>query len=72
MKIKCFFGKHKWSAWEEIKNHLERECFRCGKIEAKYRKFTKYDFYGLLVKESLQFINRYLDQKYGQRYVKLK
>jgi len=31
MKIKCFFGKHKWSGWEEIKNHLDRECFRCGK-----------------------------------------
>ncbi len=63
MTIICLFFGHRWSDWEEVKNHLERECFRCPKIEAKYRKFTKYDFYGLLVKEGIHLAHRYLDCK---------
>lgn len=34
--IKCLLGYHKFSEWIEVGNHLERECLRCGKVEAKY------------------------------------
>ena len=34
--IKCLLGYHKFSEWIEVENHLEQECLRCGKMEAKY------------------------------------
>ncbi len=34
--IRCLFGRHKFTDWFEVGNHLERECPRCGKAEAKY------------------------------------
>ena len=30
------FGRHKFTDWFEVGNHLERECPRCGKAESKY------------------------------------
>lgn len=34
--IRCLLGRHKFSEWIEVENHLERECLRCEKVEAKY------------------------------------
>ena len=34
--IRCMFGCHKFSEWIEVGRHLERECPRCGEVEAKY------------------------------------
>ena len=34
--IRCLLGHHKFSEWVEVDNHLERECLRCPKVEAKY------------------------------------
>jgi len=30
------FGRHKFTEWIEVGSHLERECPRCGEVEAKY------------------------------------
>lgn len=34
--FRCLLGRHKFSDWVEVGTHLERECFRCGNVEAKY------------------------------------
>lgn len=34
--IRCMLGRHKFSEWIEVGNHLERECLRCTEVEAKY------------------------------------
>jgi len=34
--IRCILGRHKFSEWIEVGNHLERECLRCGVVDAKY------------------------------------
>ena len=34
--LRCLLGCHKFSEWIEVERHLERECPRCGKVEAKY------------------------------------
>lgn len=34
--FRCLLGRHKFSDWVEVGCHLERECLRCGKVEAKY------------------------------------
>lgn len=35
-KIICILRGHRWSEWEEIGHHLEKECLRCGEIRAKF------------------------------------
>ena len=37
--IRCMLGRHKFSEWIEVGKHLERECLRCTKVEAKYPDF---------------------------------
>jgi len=34
--LRCIFGKHKFSEWIEVENHLEKECFRCAEVETKF------------------------------------
>lgn len=34
--LRCLLGRHKFSEWIEVENHIERECLRCPKVEAKY------------------------------------
>ena len=34
--IRCMFGRHKFTDWIKVGTYLERECHRCGKVEAKY------------------------------------
>lgn len=34
--IRCLLGRHRFSEWVEVGNHLERACLRCGCVEAKY------------------------------------
>jgi len=36
MKFKCRLGFHKFTKWFEVRNHIQRECLNCGKVQAKY------------------------------------
>ena len=38
--IRCMLGRHKFSEWIEVGNHLERECLRCPQVEAKYPELS--------------------------------
>ena len=34
--IRCLLGRHRFSDWVEVENHLERRCQRCPHVEVKY------------------------------------
>ena len=38
--IRCILGRHKFSEWIEVENHLERECLRCPHVEVKYPELS--------------------------------
>ncbi len=36
VRLKCRVLGHRWSSWEKVDGHLERECLRCGDVLAMY------------------------------------
>jgi len=58
MNWTCLIRGHRWTPWEEVGVHLERECLRCGDIQAKWPP-VEY----MIAKGLMAIATKYLDDR---------
>lgn len=65
MKLRCVFG-HRFGGWQEVGEHLERKCLRCGKQQVTFPRWET-----ILAKELVKLANEllipYLTSKFEKK-----